>query len=576
MTPSRVEQAEREVRFDRLILTRFAAAVRSFASSDEGWKAKFLFGLLIAFLFAINGLNVVNSYVARDFMTAIASRDRARFISQATLYIGVFAASTITAVLYRFSEERLALRWRWWVTRELLTHYLARRAYYYLEATDQIANPDERIAEDARAFTTTTLSFVLLFLNGTFTVLAFAGVLWSISTLLFGVAVAYAALGSVLTIVLGRPLIWLNYNQLDQEANLRADLIHLRQNAELVALSHHEARLGARLLQRLDSLTANWRRVTAVNRNLAFFTTGYNYMIQIIPALVIAPLFLRGEVEFGVITQSAISFSYLLGAFSLIVTQFQSISSFAAVVARLNSLTQATDRAEAGASPIETCEANDRVAWENLTLLSPTDGRTLVGGLSASLARGTRLLIRTTSEAAGAALFRATAGLWHTGSGRIIRPGLDDILFLPERPYMPLGTLRAALLRTGQEHTVTDAQILSTLQQLGTADLVSRAGGLDREQDWDNLLSLGERQLLAVARLLLANPPFAFLDRVDTALGSEQTALVFKVLSLSAITYIVFEGEGDGMQSCDAVLDLGDGGTWQWMSVRKTDSPNRM
>ena len=138
----------------------------------------------------------MNSYVARDFMTAIASRDRARFISQATLYIGVFAASTITAVLYRFSEERLALRWRWWVTRELLTHYLARRAYYYLEATDQIANPDQRIAEDARAFTTTTLSFVLLFLNGTFTVLAFAGVLWSISTLLFGVAVAYAALGS--------------------------------------------------------------------------------------------------------------------------------------------------------------------------------------------------------------------------------------------------------------------------------------------------------------------------------------------------------------------------------------------
>ena len=129
--------------------------------------------------------------------------------------------------------------------------------------------------------------------------LAFAGVLWSISTLLFGVAVAYAALGSVLTIVLGRPLIWLNYNQLDQEANLRADLIHLRQNAELVALSHHEARLGAWLLQRLDSLTANWRRVTAVNRNLAFFTTGYNYMIQIIPALVIAPLFLRGDVEFG-------------------------------------------------------------------------------------------------------------------------------------------------------------------------------------------------------------------------------------------------------------------------------------
>ncbi len=573
MTSSRDEQPEAQVRFDRLILMRFAAAIRSFASSDQGWKAKVIFGLLIGFLFAINGLNVVNSYVARDFMTAIENRDRARFISETTLYIGVFAASTIIAVLYRFSEERLALLWRSWVTRELLTHYIARRAYYHLEATDEVANADERIAEDARAFTTTTLSFVLLFLNGTFTILAFASVLWSISTLLFGVAVAYAALGSVLTILLGRPLIWLNYNQLDQEANLRADLIHLRQNAEQVALSHSEARLGARLLRRLDAVIANWKRVTAVNRNLGFFTTGYNYMIQIIPALVIAPLFLRGEVEFGVITQSAISFSQLLGAFSLIVTQFQSISSFAAAVTRLNSLTQAVDRTEIGASAIETCEANDRVAWENLTLRSPTDGRTLVGGLSASLARGTRLLIRATNNAAGAALFRATAGLWQTGSGRIIRPGLEDILFLSERPYLPPGTLRAALLCAEQERSVADAQILSTLQHLGIADLVSRAGGLDRDKVWDDILSLGERQLVAVAHLLLADPPFAFLDRIMTALDSEQRALVSRVLSESEITYIVFEGGSDGVLRCDAVLDLSDGGTWRWTTVM--DRPNR-
>ena len=177
----------------------------------------------------------------------------------------------------------------------------------------------------------------------------------------------------------------------------------MRQHAESVALLHREGRLGARLLRHLDVLTANWRRIIAVNRNLAFFTTGYNYMIQIIPALIIAPLFIRGEVQFGVITQSAMAFSQLLGAFSLIVTQFQSISSFAAVVARLSSLAEAIEGAQAGPAMIETREENDRVAYEHLTLRSPTDGRTLVSELSASLPRGTRLLVRAQNDSAGVA-----------------------------------------------------------------------------------------------------------------------------------------------------------------------------
>ena len=189
---------------------------------------------------------------------------------------------------------------------------------------------------------------MLMSLNAGFTVVAFAGVLWSINTLLFAVAVGYAALGSLVTVLLGRRLVWLNYNQFDKEANLRSDLIHVRQHAESVALLHREDRLWARLLRHVDVLTANFRRIIAVNRNLAFFTTGYNYMIQIIPALIIAPLFIRGEVQFGVITQSAMAFAQLLGAFSLIVTQFQSISSFAAVVARLSSLAEAIEGAQAG------------------------------------------------------------------------------------------------------------------------------------------------------------------------------------------------------------------------------------
>jgi putative ATP-binding cassette transporter len=321
------------VLIDRMTWVRFVRAIRTFVASEVGWKAKGLFAGLIALLFGISGMNVVNSYVGRNFMTAIADRNKAEFIWQAGLYIGVFAASTVVAVLFRFTEERLGLLWREFLTRRIVANYLAQGTYYRLELTGEIGNPDQRIADDVRAFTVTTLSFVLMLLNSSFTVVAFSGVMWSISPLLFMVAVLYAALGSYLTIALGRPLVRLNFDQLDKEADFRSALLHVRKNAESVMLARHEGQLAARLLRRLEDLVGNFRRIISINRNLGFFTTGYNWMIQLIPALFVAPLFIAGEVEFGVITQSAMAFTMLLGAFSLIITQFQSISSFTAVVA---------------------------------------------------------------------------------------------------------------------------------------------------------------------------------------------------------------------------------------------------
>ena len=321
----------------------FVQTVRNFVNSEAGGRARWMFVGLIAFMFAINGMNVVNSYVGRDFMTAIAGRDRTGFIHQAVLYVIVFAVSTLISVNIRFLEERLALRWREYLTRRMLDHYLADGSYYQLDASKILANPDQRIAEDARSFTVTTLSFVLMILNSSFTIVAFSGVLWTISPTLFMVAVLYAAGGSLLTVLLGRPLVGLNYEQFDREANFRSGLIHVRENAEAVLLAGREARLSQRLHGSFDALVRNFRRMISVNRNLGFFTTGYNWLIQIIPALIIAPAFMDGRVEFGVVTQSAMAFSTLVAAFSLIVTQFQSISSFAAVVTRLSSLMEAVD-----------------------------------------------------------------------------------------------------------------------------------------------------------------------------------------------------------------------------------------
>lgn len=579
---------------------RFVRMVKNFAASEAGGKARWRFILLIALLLAINGLNVVNSYVGRDFMTAIENRNLSGFFGLAVLYLGVFSASTAVAVFYRFSEETLGLTWREWLTRRAVSRYLEPPVYYRLSdrliANGEIANPDQRIAEDVRAFTATTLSFVLLLLNGSFTILAFAGVMWSISPLLFGVAVLYAATGSYLTIVLGHPLVGLNISQLDREADFRADLIHVRENAESVALARREGRLEARLSRRIAEWAANFRRIIAVNRNLGFFTTGYNYLVQIIPALVVAPLFIRGEVEFGVITQSAMAFSQLVGAFSLIVTQFQSISSYTAVVARLGSLAEAIEQAESApvltsevcehhrrtaecplcaaqpipASAIEVCECEEDcgLMYERLTLLSPTDGRILLKDLSASVPCGMRLLILGPNEEAKVALFRATAGTWNAGEGRLIRPCHGRILFLPERPYLPPGTLREVLLPAGLESSIPDDRMLTTLRALDLDPVLARAGGLDVEQDWDNILSLGEQQRLAFAHILLAAPRFVFLDRASTALSPRQVHQILGMLAENSITYLNIGEADESLDYYDAVLELADGGGWQWKAIQ--------
>ena len=557
---------EHRVTITRATWSRLWQAVKDFANCEVRWRAQGLFVLLIMLLFAFNGLNVLNSYIGRDFMTAISTRDSEQFTREAVLYLGVFGASALVGAFYSFSEQRLDLLWRQWLTGRLLTAYLAHTAYYRLSAAGVLTSPDERIAEDVRAFTATTLSFVLMLINATVTVCAFSGVLWSISRALFIVAVLYAACGSALTILFGRPLVWLNYNQLDKEADFRANLVHVQQNAESIAVLHREAAIGARLRRRFDELVANMRRTISVNRNLAFFTNGYNYLIQIIPALLVAPLFFQGKVEFGVITQSAMAFSTLVGALSLVVTQFQSISSFAAVVARLGSLVDAMEHEPSPAAGIEVREDDARVAYEQLTLVAPGNKHALVTELSVSVPRGTRLLIVGPNEAAKAALFRATAGIWDRGGGRIVRPGSERILFVPERPYLSPWTLREILVGTGQEK-IGDEEIRALLYQLGLEASLEGTGALDVERDWDDALSLGEQHLLSVARVILAAPHFVFLDRVRAAVEPARFDVVLKLLSARSITYLTIGNGNDALDDYDAVLDIASDGSWTWKPV---------
>jgi putative ATP-binding cassette transporter len=259
------------------------------------------------------------------------------------------------------------------------------------------------------------------------------------------------------------------------------------------------------------------------------------------------------------------AFAQLLGAFSLIVNQIQSISSFAAVIARLSTLAAAVENGPPSAQrEVTEVVDNERIGYQRLTLFSPETRDELLKNLTLDIPRGTRVLVLGPNEAARIALFRATAGIWPASAGTIFRPPLDAIFFLPQRPYLPPGTLRDVLLRTGQEQVISDDQVTTALHEAGLDSVLARAGGLDREQEWPTILSLGEQQLLAITRLILIRPTFAILDRMYTALRPAQVRLALRLLDQRAITYITFAEDAESIDLHDAVLEIDAAGAWRW------------
>jgi len=547
-----------------------------------GARARLLIIGLISLMLAINGLNVINSYVGRDFMTAIADHDRAGFSKEALRLIGVFALLTFASVMSRYCEESMGLLWRKWMTWRLFELYADHQVFLRLDQTGSVENPDQRIAEDVRNFTTTTISFILMLSNALLTVIAFSGVLISISPLLFGVAIGYALIGTWLTIRLGKPLIKLNYNQLDKEAAFRAALIHLRENGDLITLARRKDLWVGRTWDRLADLAANFTEIIQVNRNVGFFTTGYNWMIQLIPALIVAPLFIDGNVEFGVISQSAVAFTQLMGAFSLIITQFQSISSFVAVIKRLSGMTQSVlaerDRiTQIKKETIQDWDHLEGIRIEHLTLAAANNHHNVIEDLNVTFPKGQRTLVFSSEAAAPSALLRAIAGVWPLiNEGHVRRPPLNLCLFVTERPYLPSCSLRELFVRPYPEamgeveapilaaFDTPESQIHAVLNEVGLANLMERIEDSDTIHDWQSELSLAEQQLIVVARALLAEPIFVLMERLGSALDPETLKRVIACLEARNITVIRFEQTQDALDLTAARLELGAQGHWTW------------
>ena len=322
--------------------SRFVTIARPYFTSEA--RAKAIGGLVVlaALLLAVNGLNFLNSFIMNWFMTALAKRE-GRFFLLGLAVAGVYGLASIGEAVQYYTEQRLGLVWREWLTRHLLDRFLAVRAHGQLPQNQKIDNPDERISDDVKTFTTSSLSFIVLILNALLALSLFLGVLWSITPWLVLTAVLYSAAGSLGTILLGRQLIPLNNQQLRKEGDFRFSLVRVRQDGGSENQNNGEAPTKEQLLERFNKLVANFRQIISVTRNVGIFTREFNYLIQILPALVVAPLYINDKVQFGAIAQAAMAFGQVVGAFSLIVTKFQEASTLAAVVNRLGSMWEATE-----------------------------------------------------------------------------------------------------------------------------------------------------------------------------------------------------------------------------------------
>ncbi|ABZ94826.1 Permease and ATP-binding protein of an ABC transporter complex [Leptospira biflexa serovar Patoc strain 'Patoc 1 (Ames)'] len=518
---------------------------------------------LLLLVICFNLFNVLNSFVGRDFISSIEQKNEVEFYQFALLYGLLFLLSAGIGSIYRFMEERLGILWREQLTWRLTGSYLSERTYHNILNQKGIENPDQRITDDVKAFTTTTLSFLLLFLGGVFSAISFAGVLWSINPILFLVAVLYALIGTISTIFLGKELIRLNYNQLDLEANYRSDLLHIKQHAESIAVTHRELRMSVRLKSKLKKLVTNFKKLISVNLRLSLFTNSYNYFIQIIPMLIIAPSYMRGEIEFGVITQAGLAFTTLLNAFSLIVSQFQSISAFTAVVKRIQTLDTAMVHSENTNKNKEKLNYHsDEIQFENFSIYSGDKSKFILDHLNLIIKTKERWLITANDEETKLSFFRALAGISNHQEGKILKPSRDEILFLPEQPYLPPGRLRNVIVPAFLGNSVSDFQVMKELKNHNLDTLVKRLGGLSALKEWDDELSLAEKFRISTIRIQFAKPKFVVIDRPTSSVGKFEISKILKKFHNLGITSIVLAKGEETALEYDYHLNLTHFGKW--------------
>ena len=516
--------------------------IKPYWISEDKWKAFGLLAAIIGLALGMVYINVLINLWSRDSFNALQAKDYPEFKAQLWRFSYLAFLYIIVVIYHIYLRQALEIRWRAWMTKQYMQSWLANQAYYRIEQTRSADNPDQRIADDLNNLTTGTLMLALEFLTSVVTLVSFIGILWSVSgPLSFALggmdvtipaymvwfAVGYAILGSCAVAWIGKPLIAQNFQQQRFEANFRFGLIRIREHAEPIALYRGEAQEQAQLQDRFARVRDNWWAIMRTTKQLNIVSTFYEQFAIIFPALVAAPRYFSGHISLGVYTQIGDAFGQVHDALSWFVTAFSRLAEWKASVNRLAGFHAAVTAARAVESGIAVNRNNIGAILVDQLVLARPDGVPLIAPLQAEIHRGQRIVVTGPAGCGKSTLFRALAGIWPYGTGSVEIPAQISLLFVPQRNYLPIGSLRFALAYPAAENAYKDRALLHYLER---CQLDHLAGQLDTADNWSQRLSPGEQQRLAFVRVLLARPDVVFLDEASSALDAASEEALYSLL----------------------------------------------
>ncbi|QLG95234.1 ABC transporter ATP-binding protein/permease [Pseudomonas yamanorum] len=504
--------------------------------SEEKGKAWLLLIAVIGLSLFSVAISVWINHWYKDFYNALEKKDTAAFW-QLIGYFGAIAAVAILGAVYRlYLTQMLTIRWRAWLTEKHFARWLADKNYYQLEQGGYTDNPDQRISEDLNSFTTSTLGLGLGLLRNVVSLVSFSIILWGVSGSIevFGItipgymfwcALVYAGVGSWLTHLIGRRLIGLNNQQQRFEADLRFSMVRVRENAESIALYNGEPNENQRLSTRFGKVWLNFWDIMKVSKRLTFFTAGYGQIAIIFPFIVAAPRYFTGKIELGELMQINSAFGNVQENFSWFISAYSELASWRATSDRLLSFHQAMSDNEARTPAIEVQNLGAELAVTGLGL-DLADGRHLLSNADMVVEPGQRVMLSGRSGSGKSTLLRAMGHLWPNGHGAIRLPAAR-YLFLPQKPYLPIGALKAVLSYPQEDSVYSAERYAQVLETCRLPHLVSR---LEEANHWQRMLSPGEQQRLAFARALLFAPQWLYMDEATSAMDEEDEATLYQAL----------------------------------------------